>query len=108
MTSDFDLRKIVRQTLIDTHTEVVEESTRGRWTESDVTLRSGKTAKFGSKSHISDLERIVSDLERIRSRQVGGSAARAHLTSALTALRKELKKAKRRFEQTRPVSIVEE
>ena len=106
MTQNYKLKSLVRQALEEQ--KLVIERAKGRWTESDVTLRSGKTAKFGSKGHVKDLERVLDDLARIRQRQVGGSATRAHLSSAISSLRKELKKARKRLEMTQPVSIVEE
>ena len=108
MTIDKVLRKIIHEACGEEGVQILSERPKGRWTESDVTLRSGKSAKFGSAQHIKDLERLISDLDRVRSRQSSGSASRAHISSAISAVRKELRSAQKKYNQARPVETLEE
>jgi hypothetical protein len=102
------LAKIIREAIDEGGAPTLSEGPKGRWAESDVTLRTGKSAKFGSRPHVTDLERVIQDLERIRARQSGGSATRAHISSAISALRKELRSARKRHDQANPVLDIEE
>ena len=102
------LAKIIREAIDEAGVPTLNEGPKGRWAESDITLKTGKSVKFGSRPHIADLERVIQDLERIRSRQSGGSATRAHISSAISALRKELRSARKRYDQANPVLDVEE
>ena len=108
MSTDKVLKKIVQEALSEEEKQVLTERPKGKWMESDITLRSGKSAKFGSSQHIKDLERLISDLDRVRSRQSSGSASRAHISSAISAIRKELKSARKKYDQAHPVESFEE
>jgi hypothetical protein len=75
---------------------VVGEGVKTRIREVDVPVSSGRVVPFGSKSHISDLESRIDDMERIRSYQEPGSESRHAFTMALKALKGQLKAAVRR------------
>ena len=104
MNTDKVLKKIIQEVNL----SILSERPKGKWIESDITLRTGKTAKFGSVQHVKELERLISDLDRVRSRQSSGSAARAHISSAIAAVRKELRNAQKKYDQAHPVLDVEE
>lgn len=108
MSTDKILKKIIQEVVDGQNPSILSERPKGKWMESDITLRSGKTAKFGSGQHIKELERLIADLDRVRSRQSGGSAARAHISSAIAAVRKELRNAQKRYDQAHPAVDVEE
>ena len=74
---------------------VVGEGVKTRMKEVDVPVRSGKLVPFGSRSHITDLESRIEDIERIRSYQEQGSETRQAFTIALKALKNQLKAAYR-------------
>ena len=108
MSTDKVLKKVIQEALGKDRLSILSERPKGRWIESDITLRTGKTAKFGSNQHIKELERLIADLDRVRSRQASGSAARAHISSAIAAVRKELKSAQKKYDQAHPVMDIEE
>jgi hypothetical protein len=64
--------------------------------EVDVPVRSGKVVTFGSRSHISDLEQRIEDIQRIRSYQERGSDTYHSLGMALSSLKKLLATALKR------------
>ena len=96
------LKKMLQGAIEDVANSIIAESPKRRWIESDVTLRSGKCVKFGCKAHITDIDRIIGDLTRIRDRQSPGSITRARISDAIRALRKELKAAQKKYESSNP------
>ena len=104
MNTDKVLKKIIQEVNL----LILNARPRGKWIESDITLRTGKTAKFGSSQHVKELERLIADLDRVRSRQSTGSASRAHISSAIAAVRKELKNAQKKYDQAHPALDIEE
>ncbi len=91
------LSEIVKSAVSDAALHVIEESPKRTWSESDVTLRSGRCVPFGCKAHIKDIQKLIDDLMRTRDRQSLGSVTRARLTDAIRALRKELKSAQKKY-----------
>lgn len=96
------LKKMLKDAIENVSNSIIAESPKRRWIESDVTLRSGKCVKFGCKAHISDIDRIINDLTRIRARQSAGSVTRARISDAIRALRRELKAAQKKYEESNP------
>ena len=96
------LNEILQSAIESTANTIVNESPKRQWVETDVTLKSGKCVKFGCKAHITDVERIIGDLVRIRTRQSPGSVTRARISDAIRALRKEPKAAQKKYESSNP------
>jgi hypothetical protein len=61
----------------------------------DVTLLNGRRVRFGSKSHVRELQRSIMDLERRRGSCRRGTEARATFSRALGRLKGELRSALR-------------
>lgn len=76
---------------------VVGEGVKKKLTEVPYVLRSNKTVPFGHTSHIKDLERIYSDLLRLRSCQEPKSESFLALTLALRTIKGQLAMAQRRM-----------
>lgn len=62
---------------------------------SDVELEDGSHAPFGSDEHITDLERCISHMTRMRNRYGRGTAARDRHARSLSGLKNELSRARR-------------
>ena len=86
---------------------IFEERPKRSWVETDVTLRTGRDVRFGSRSHIQEMERVIDDLCRIRSRQMSGSATRARISDAVSSLRKELRSAQKKYDANNLPSLEE-
>lgn len=76
---------------------VVGEGVKKKLTEVPYILRSNKTVPFGHVSHVKDLERIYSDLLRLRSCQEPKSESFLALTLALRTIKSQLAMAHRRM-----------
>jgi hypothetical protein len=75
---------------------VVGEGVKKKLTEVPYVLRSNKTVPFGHTAHVKDLERIYSDLLRLRSCQEPKSESFLALTLALRTIKSQLAMAHRR------------
>ena len=107
MNTDNLLREIIRSVAQEGSEKTVNESPKRVSIETDVVLRSGKNVKFGSKSHIRDIDSVICDLVRIRNRQCNGSVSRARLSDAINTLRKELRAAQKRYDSNNPPPMEE-
>jgi len=76
---------------------VVGEGVKKKLTEVPYVLRSNKTVPFGHTAHVRDLERIYSDLLRLRSCQEPKSESFLALTLALRTIKSQLAMAHRRM-----------
>lgn len=102
MKSKKPINKCIQDAISNVADSILQESPKRRWVETDVTLRSGRCVKFGCKAHINDVANVIKDLERIRSRQAAGSAARARISDAIRSLRKELRAAQKKYDANNP------
>ena len=73
----------------------VGESVKRRMKEVDIPLRNGRNVPFGSKAHVAQLEKLIADIDLVRSYQELGSEGRASLGAALRSMRTELNRARR-------------
>ena len=73
----------------------VGEGVKRKLKEIDVPVRNGRLVPFGSKSHLTDLQGRIEDLERIRSYQERGSDTHHAMGLAIRALKNQLKAASR-------------
>lgn len=99
------VNNIVQEALKQVTDDLITESVKRSWSESDVVLRSGRAVKFGCKAHINELDKLIDDLCRVRSRQSFGSATRARLGDAISALRKEMRAARKKYALQHPETI---
>lgn len=74
-----------------------------RLKESEVSLKDGSKAKWGSSEHIADLERSLSDLIFWRDKYKKGSDARANYSRVITRRRGELSSARKHATQKKGV-----
>jgi len=73
----------------------VGESVKRKMKEVDIPLRNGRSVPFGSKAHVAQIEKLITDIELVRSYQEIGSEGRASLGAALRSMRTELNRARR-------------